>query len=167
MAKASGLSLSQMDQAKNAGVDTKDLNALKAFRATINTRSDGKAALQGPSDDDGSRMTVEEIEQQLSRKNLTPNDARVLKLQLDGLKTAVAIKQQSNRLLSRDECREHQAKIAQALGGLMRAMENEIPALCYGKSLGEAKLLVKEKVRAIQKMFCDGNEKFWEDHPES
>lgn len=169
MAKASGLSLSQMNLAKEAGVDTKDLDALKAFRATINTRSDSRnSPPRQPSETDGTKMSVEDIEEALSMKGLTPNDARVLKIQLDGLKAAVALKQQKNELISREEVRDSDARIAHAVAAMVRKLENEIPALCFGQhDLGKLKQTVKDFTRQIQQAVADGQEEFWKSHPES
>ena len=166
LAAEAGLSLSQIAKAKAEGVDCKNPAALAAYRARTNTRSDGKAAQHPDQPEIPVEMTLEEMEAALRSKHLSTNDARTLQIQIAGLKGAIALRQQMNQLLSRAECCENQAKTAHALGGFIRALETELPSLCYGKSMGEAKALVRDKVRELQGILADCQSEFWKDHPE-
>jgi len=67
--------------------------------------------------------------------------------------------------LSRVQCAEDQSKIAQALSGRLRSMELEIAALCFGKPLGQARLVVKEQIRIFQMAFDEAQKEFWKERP--
>jgi hypothetical protein len=128
------------------------------------TRSDVPAEM--PTEEQP-RLTLEQIEDFASRAGQSKKEIDVYKGQLEVMKAADALRVQRNRLLSREECNENQAKTAHAVNAMLRAFENEIPALCYGKSLGDSKGLVKEKTRELQKMLADAQAEFWKGYPES
>jgi len=67
--------------------------------------------------------------------------------------------------VSRVQCAEDQSKIAQALSGMLRAMETEIPALSYGKSLGGTRLVLKKQIRNFQMAFDEAEKEFWKERP--
>lgn len=166
-AAAAGLSKSQLAEAKKAGVDIDDPAAVAAYRATINTRSDSRNSPPNPVTGEAELMTVENIERALSSKGLTPNDARVLKIQLEGLRAAIALKQQRNQVISRAEIDERDAKIAHALNAMFRRLENELPPGVLGMTIAQSKPFVKDRVRELQRTLADGLSEFWQTHPES
>jgi len=103
------------------------------------------------------------IESDDSAARLRRERIRLLRAQAG--KAELELKIRRGEFLSRVQCAEDQSKIAQALSGMLRAMENEIPALSYGKSLGEAKAVVKEQIRIFQMAFDEAEKEFWKERP--
>ena len=165
LAAAAGLSLSQMAQAKKEGVDCKNPAALKAFRARTNTRCDDRNSAKTEQPELSAEMSITEMESALRSKGITTNDARTLKIQIEGMKQVIAIRKEMAQLIPRTECEEDQAKTAHAINAMLRAMENDIPALCYGRPLNEVKEQVKIKTRELQAALSNAQSEFWDKHP--
>ena len=166
--KEAGLSLSQWKQAKDGGVDVTDIEAMKAFRKTLNTRAPHtkKVDLSTPPAESGS-MSLAEIEEQLRRPDLDPNTARTLKLRIESLRGMVKYQAEMGKLISRTEVEEHFTRAAMAMQSFLRRYEREIPALCLGLSLSQSTPLVKSKTREMQDHLADLESEFWNEHPES
>lgn len=111
-------------------------------------------------------LSLEALERLLSSSGLDQGEARTYKTQIDGLKSAAALRKEMNKLLSRAEAREAMAKIAHSLSAFVKRLEIEIPAVCYGLSMPESKAAVKTRVREIQTLFAAGCDEFWQEHPE-
>jgi|GEM_PF-5186440 len=88
---------------------------------------------------------------------------RLLRAQSEKAELELSIRR--GEFLSRSDCSEDQSKIAQALSGMLRAMETEIPALSYGKPLGQTRFVVKEQIRNFQMAFDDAEKEFWSVRP--
>lgn len=164
--KELGLSPDDITRAKRDGLNPYDRESMRKWKADRNgyARSDVPAEL--PTEDQP-RLTLEQIEDFASRAGQSKKEIDVYKGQLEVMKAADALRVQRNKLLSREECQENQAKTAHALNAMYRSFETEIPAACYGKALGEAKQLVREKIRELQKFLTDAQHEFWKEHPES
>jgi hypothetical protein len=106
------------------------------------------------------------MELQLRRKDLDPNTARTLKLQIDSLKSMVQYKALMGKLISRSDVDERDVGIAMALKAMIRRYEREIPALCLGLNLSQSIPLVKAKSRELQDMLSDMTSEFWKRTPE-
>jgi hypothetical protein len=165
--KEAGLSLSQWQKAKKAGVDVKDIEAMKAFRKTLNMRAPNvkKADLSTPPPESGS-MSLGEIEEQLRRPDLDPNTARTLKLRIESLRGMVKYQAEMGKLIARAEVEEHFTRAAMAMQSFLRRYEREIPALCLGLSLSQSTPIVKAKTREMQDHLADLNSEFWNERPE-
>lgn len=162
-----GMSLGQINEAKKAGIDAKDIKGLKKFKAGIRPRVDSRSEYSAPSKPDlSSEMTLDEIETALKAKGISVAEATTLKRQLEGLKLASAVRKEQNRLLSRDEVAQRDLKIGAAVAAALRVMESEIPQLCLGLPLERSRPIVKERIRAIQATLADGMSEFWTQHPE-
>ena len=163
--KATGLSKSQLNKARAAGIDTQDIKALKAFRKTINTRSPSAPKEDKPKKK-GRTLTVEEIALAMRAEGLSPVEARGLKIQLEGLAEVAKLQKQVGLLISRSEAKEAQAKIGHALKAMMKRLEKEIPAICLGLPLSQSTPLVIAKFREVMQSFCDQQDEFWKENPE-
>jgi hypothetical protein len=165
--KETGLSLSQWQKAKKAGVDVKDIEAMKAFRKTLNMRAPNvkKVDMSTLPPESGS-MSLGEIEEQLRRPDLDPNTARTLKLRIESLRGMVKYQAEMGKLISRAEVEEHFTRAAMAMQSFLRRYEREIPALCLGLSLSQSTPIVKAKTREMQDHLADLNSEFWNDCPE-
>ena len=64
-------------------------------------------------------------------------------------------------LISREIVADQHRRIAFAIQGHLRAIENELPQLCLGLPLERSKPLVKERIRAIQLQVSQGHPDFW------
>lgn len=160
---ATGLSKSQIHKAlKEEGIGPKDIPALKKYRGTLNTRSDDRPRATTPESGVVSgEMTLEQIETALKAKGISTNDARTLKIQLEGLKAATALRKEMNQLVSRDECREAWTKLGAAIGAALKTAESEIPRVCQGLTLAQSLPLAKAKMREIQEKLYDAESEFW------
>jgi len=166
LAKELGLSLNQIDQAKQEGVNPYDRVSMRAWKDQRNgyVKSDVPAEL--PSEEQP-RLTLEQIEDYASRAGQSKKEIDVYKGQLEVMKAADALRVQRNKLISRDEAKESDAKIAHAVSAMVRKFETEVPALCFGQhDMGKLKETVKSLTRDIQKAVADGQEEFWKNHPE-
>ena len=78
-------------------------------------------------------------------------------------KTKAAIENQKARkeLLPLTEVNARDVAIGAAMNAALRALENELPALCLGLRLERSRPIVKDKVRAIQAMLADKLSEFW------
>jgi hypothetical protein len=159
-----GLSLSQRQRAKEAGVDVTDIEALKAYRKTINVYPKGSDK-STPPPESGS-MSLAEIEEQLRRPDLDPNTARTLKLRIESLRGMVKYQAEMGKLVSRAEVEEYFVRMAMAMQSFLRRYEREIPAICLGLSLSQSTPLVKAKTREMQDHLADLENEFWKEHPE-
>jgi hypothetical protein len=166
--KEAGLSLSQWQKAKKAGVDVKDIEAMKAFRKTLNVRAPNvkKADLSTPPPESGS-MSLGEIEEQLRRPDLDPNTARTLKLRIESLRGMVKYQAEMGKLVSRAEVEEHFVRAAMGIQSFLRRYEREVPALCLGLPLSQSVPIVKAKTRELQDMLANLQGEFWKEHPDS
>ena len=167
LAEELGLSLAQIHDAKQQGLNPYDRFAMRDFAAQINgyTKSDSPAQPPPP---EAPRMTLEEIEDCASRAGNSKKEIDVYKGQLEVMKAADALRVQRNKLLSRAEKEESDAKIAHAVGAMVRKFETEIPAICFGQhDMGKLKESVKNLTREIQKAVADGQDEYWKNHPES
>jgi hypothetical protein len=164
--KATGLSLSQWQQAKEAGVDVRDIEALRKYRQTLNRYATGKTAKATPSEpSDKQPMSMEEIEGALRRRDLEPNEARTLKMRIEALQRLAQFKQTNGELIARTEVNEQHVRIAMAIQAFLRRWEREIPALCLGLSLTQSMPLVKARTRELQNLLADMTSEFWTQHP--
>jgi hypothetical protein len=162
-----GLSLSQWQKAKDAGIDVKDVEAMKAFRKTINMRANGKKKPLNDDLESGEEITLDQMESQLRRKDLDPNTARTLKLQIESLKLMIQYKAAMGKLVPRAEVEEHFVRAAMAMQSFLRRYEREIPALCLGLTITKSTPLVKARTREMQETLSSLESEFWKDHPET
>jgi hypothetical protein len=163
-----GLSLSQWQKAKDSGIDVKDIEAMRAFRKTLNMRANGRKQPAGDTTESpGEGMTMEQMEMEIRRKDLDPNTARTLKLQIDSLRAMVNYKADMGKLVPRHEVEEHFVRAAMAMQSFLRRYEREIPALCLGLNLSKSTPLVKAKTREMQDQLASLESEFWKDHPEN
>ena len=165
--KEVGLSLSQWQKAKNAGIDVKDIEAMRAFRKTLNMRGNGKKETGDKQPEEMGEMTLEQMELQLRRKDLDPNTARTLKLQIDSLRGMVLYKAAMGKLVPRHEVEELLVRIAMSMQSFLRRYEREIPAICLGLQLSQSTPLVKARTRELQDVLANTASEFWKDHPEN
>jgi hypothetical protein len=165
--KEVGLSLSQWQKAKDAGIDVKDIEAMRAFRKTLNMRANGKKETN-PAElsTESGTMSFEQIEAELRRPDLDPNTARTLKLRIESLRGMVKYQAEMGKLVSRAEVEEYFVRMAMAMQSFLRRYEREIPAICLGLSLSQSTPLVKAKTREMQDHLADLESEFWKDHPE-
>jgi len=167
-AKEAGLSKSQFYEAKANGVDTDDPTALKLYRANLNTRADSRNTPPSSPSMPSVEMTIEEMELALRAKGITTNEARTLKIQIEGMKQIIQIQKERGQLISREEVEESDAKIAHAVAAMLRKLESEIPAICFGQhDMGKLKESVLGLTRPIQQAVADGQEAFWKQHTET
>lgn len=162
-----GLSPNDITQAKEEGLNPYDRFAMREWKAQRNgyAKSDSPAELPP---EEAPRMTLEEIEDCASRAGNTKKEIDVYKGQLEVMKAADALRVQRNKLLSRAEKEESDAKIAHAVAAMVRKFETEIPAICFGQhDMGKLKESVKSLTREIQKAVADGQEEYWNNHPET
>lgn len=162
--KEVGLSLSQWQKAKDAGIDVKDIEAMRAFRKTLNMRGNGKK--ETPPTESGT-MSFEQIEAELRRPDLDPNTARTLKLRIESLRGMVKYQAEMGKLVSRAEVEEHFVRAAMGIQAFLRRYEREVPALCLGLPLSQSVPIVKAKTRELQDMLASMESDFWKDHPDS
>lgn len=163
--KEVGLSLSQWQKAKDAGVDVKDIEAMRAFRKTLNMRANGKKETTPPTE--SGTMSFEQIEAELRRPDLDPNTARTLKLRIESLRGMVKYQAEMGKLVSRAEVEEHFVRAAMGIQAFLRRYEREVPALCLGLPLSQSVPIVKAKTRELQDMLASMESDFWKDHPDS
>jgi hypothetical protein len=168
MCEATGLSLSQWQKAKKSGVDVKDLDAMKAFRQTINPRNRGRKETP-PADpgDDSEWMSLDELEKALGRKSITPNEALTLQRQINAMKQLAQYRQAMGQLISRDEVKDHFIRCATSIQSFLRKFEKEIPALCLGLPINQSSPKVKDRIREMQAEWANLEGEFWSDHQES
>lgn len=167
--KAAGLSLSQRQAAKNAGIDVDNLEAMKAYRKTLNVypkRTKTAAAAPPETLPPGESMSMEEIEAELRRPDLDPNTARTLKLRIESLRSMAKYQAEMGLLIPREEVIAGYVKIASATQAFLRRWENEIPQLCLGLTSNQSKPLVKTRTRELQAMLSDLKSEFWNEHPQ-
>ena len=168
MCEATGLSLSQWQKAKKSGVDVKDLDAMKAFRQTINPRNrGGKETPPADPGDDSEWMSLDELEKALGRKNITPNEALTLQRQINAMKQLAQYRQAMGQLISRDEVKDHFIRCATSIQSFLRKFEKEIPALCLGLPINQSSPKVKDRIREMQAEWANLEGEFWSDHQES
>ena len=168
MCEATGLSLSQWQKAKEAGVDVKDLGAMTAFRQTINPRNrGGKETPPINPGDDSEWMSLDELEKALGRKNITPNEALTLQRQINAMKQLAQYRQAMGQLISRDEVKDHFIRCATSIQSFLRKFEKEIPALCLGLPINQSSPKVKDRIREMQAEWANLEGEFWADHQES
>lgn len=160
-----GLSPDDMTRAKKAGLNPYDREAMRQWKADRNSYVRRDEPMDLP-DDDGARMTIEEIEDCASRPGLSKKDTDVLKGQLEVMRAADALRVQRNKLLSRDECKESMTKIGSALAAFIARSIIDIPTVCEGLPRSKSAPLIKEKMREMQSMFSDFESEFWKAHPE-
>jgi hypothetical protein len=160
--KESGLSLSQWQQAKDAGIDVKDLDAMKAFRQTINPRNRGgkETPVRDASAESGT-MSLADLEAALGAKGITPNEALTLQRQINAMKQLAQYRQAMGQLISRDEVEAGFVRIASAQQAFLRMFEKEIPALCLGLPTSQSAPKVKDRTRQMQNMLADLESEFW------
>ena len=166
-AKDAGLSRSQLNEARKLGVDVDNPEALAAHRSTINTRSDDRSHPPKPLRDGNEQsvtMTIEDIELALTQKGVTPNEARALKTQLEGLKVAMALKQQRNLLLSREEVREMFTAAGHAIRASLLKIESDLVPKLVGRSEAESRGIAREELRHIMGKLQDAESEFWTYH---
>jgi hypothetical protein len=189
-----GLNASQISAAKKAGLDITDMSLMVKYRNNIpHADTPGRtpsektvleriavdfATLQKPNPNavglnmegdeklTAARLSLEQLEERLMAPDLSANEARTYKVQIDGLKGALLLRREMNQVISRAECAENMSKIALALAALLRKMESEIPTVCHGLPLPEAKATAKSKLREVQNMFAAGCNEFWLNHEE-
>lgn len=165
--KESGLSLSQWQRAKDAGIDVKDLAAMKAYRETINPRT--KAPKETPSvavaGDDG-QMSLDDLERELGRPGITPNDALTLQRRINAMKQLAQYRQAMGQLISRDDVRDHFVRCATSIQAFLRKYEKEIPALCLGLPINQSSPKVKDRTREMQAEWSSLESDFWKEHQE-
>jgi hypothetical protein len=167
MCEATGLSLSQWQKAKEAGVDVKDLGAMTAFRQTINPRNrGGKETPPINPGDDSEWMSLDELEKALGRKNITPNEALTLQRQINAMKQLAQYRQAMGQLISRDEVKDHFIRCATSIQSFLRKFEKEIPALCLGLPINQSSPKVKDRIREMQAEWANLEGEFWSDHQE-
>ena len=168
MCEATGLSLSQWQKAKKSGVDVKDLDAMKAFRQTINPRNrGGKETPPTDPGDDSEWMSLDELEKALGRKNITPNEALTLQRQINAMKQLAQYRQAMGQLISRDEVKDHFIRCATSIQSFLRKFEKEIPALCLGLPINQSSPKVKDRIREMQAEWANLEGEFWSEHQES
>jgi hypothetical protein len=160
-----GLSPDDMTRAKKAGINPYDREAMKQWKSDRNSYVRRDLPIELP-EDDGKRMTIEEIEDCASRPGLSKKETDVLKGQLEVMRAADALRVQRNKLLSRDECKESMTKIGSALAAFIARSIIDIPTVCEGLPRSKSAPLVKGKMRELQAMFADFESEFWKDHPE-
>jgi hypothetical protein len=163
------MSLGHLRDAMKAGIDPQDRKALKKWKATIRPRVDSRSDMAEPPKSKATRtaeMTIEQIVSALKAKGITVAEATTLKRQLEGLKLAIQIDKESNRLLSRADVHMRDTRIGSAVAAAMRALETELPQLLLGLPLERGRPITKEKCRAIQAMLADELSEFWKEHPE-
>jgi hypothetical protein len=166
--KEVGLSLSQWQQAKDAGVDVKSLDAMKAFRETINPRPrHSSETANRPVGDDGELMSLDDLEKALGRKDITPNEALTLQRQINAMKQLAQYRQAMGQLISRDEVKDHFIRCATSIQSFLRKFEKEIPALCLGLPINQSSPKVKERIREMQAEWANLEGEFWSDHQET
>ena len=166
--EASGLSLSQWKQAKDAGIDVKDLDAMKAFRKTIPTiNRPPRETESADHDPDAEPMTLDEMEAELSRPGLSPNDALTAQRRINAMKQLAQYRQATGRLIDRDEVREYFIRAASSIQSFCRKFEKEIPALCLGLPINQSSPKVKDRIREMQTEWTNLEGEFWKDHPEA
>lgn len=164
--KATGLSLSQWQQAKEAGVDVRDIEAMRKYRQTLNRYATGKTSPADPSEpSDKQPMSMEEIEAALRRHDLDPNEARTLKLRIEALQRLAQFKQTNGELIPRAEVERQALLIGQAVQAFLRRWEREIPSLCLGLPLSQSLPLAKQRTRELQNRLAQMDGEFWTQHP--
>ena len=166
--EAAGLSLSQWQAAKNAGIDVKDLDAMKAFRQTINPRNRGgkETPVRDASEESGT-MSLADLEAALGAKGITPNEALTLQRQINAMKQLAQYRQAMGQLISRDEVRDHFVHAATSIQSFLRKFEKEIPALCLGLPISQSAPKVKDRIREMQAEWSNLESEFWKEHPEA
>ena len=166
--KEVGLSLSQWQKAKDAGVNVKDIEAMRAFRQTLNTRVNRKKVTTTvlPTTQSGT-MSFEQIEAELRLPDLDPNTARTLKLRIESLRGMVKYQAEMGKLVSRAEVEEHFVMAAMGIKAFLRRYEREIPGLCLGLTLSQSVPIVKAKTRELQDMLTNLQSEFWKEHPDT
>jgi hypothetical protein len=168
MCAATGLSLSQWQKAKEAGIDVKDLDAMTAFRQTINPRNrGGKETPPSKPSGDSEWMNLDEMEKALGMKGITPNEALTLQRQINAMKQLAQYRQAMGQLISRDEVKDHFIRCATSIQSFLRKFEKEIPALCLGLPINQSSPKVKERIREMQAEWANLESEFWNDHQES
>jgi hypothetical protein len=166
LAEDLGMNLSDITRAKADGVNPYDRVAMRAWKDQRNgyAKSDIPAELPP---EDAQRMTLEQIEDCAARAGNTKKEIDVYKGQLEVMKAADALRVQRNRLISRDETKESDAKIAHAVSAMVKRFKKEVPVICFGQhDLGRIKETVKNFCDEIQKAVADGQDEFWTQHPE-
>lgn len=165
--EATGLSLSQWQQAKDAGIDVKDLDAMKAFRKSIIPRN--RAATEtrsGDSGGEGGQMSMEDLEKALGAKGLGPVEALTLQRQINAMKALAQYRQAMGQLISRDEVRDHFVRAATSIQSFLRKFEKEIPALALGLPINQSAPKVKDRIREMQAEWSNLEGEFWHERPE-
>ena len=165
--KEAGLSLSQWQRAKDLGIDVKDVEAMRAFRNTLNICPKRKKEPDDKPPTESGEMTLEQMELELRRKDLDPNSARTLKLQIDSLRGMVLYKSAMGKLVPRHEVEELLVRIAMSMQSFLRRYEREIPAICLGLQLSQSTPLVKARTRELQDVLVNTASEFWKEHPEN
>jgi hypothetical protein len=166
--KESGLSLSQWQQAKDGGIDVKDLDAMKAFRKTIIPRNPAASETRsGDSKVDQGQMSMDDLEKALGAKGLDPVQALTLQRQINAMKALAQYRQAMNQLISRDEVRDHFVHAATSIQSFLRKFEKEIPALCLGLPINQSSPKVKDRIREMQAEWSNLESEFWIAHEEA
>ena len=173
LAAKAGLSLGQINRAMKQGIDPTDLAALKKYRDATPPRIDSRSELSrdpSPKTNSGNpeslEMSIDEIQRALRAKGISATDATILKKQLEGLKIALAVQKEQNKLIQRVEVEAAFTKIGAALNAAFRVAESEIPQRCNGLPLSESRPITKEIMREIQAKLADSESEFWKDYPE-
>ena len=167
IAEELGMSHGDITRAKKDGVNPYDREAMREWKGDRNGYAKSSEPANLPTDEQP-RLTLEQIEDYASRAGQSKKEIDVYKGQLEVMKAADALRVQRNKLISRDEKNESDAKIAHAVAAMLRKFENEIPALCFGQhDMGKLKETVKSLTREIQQAVADGQEEFWKHHQET
>lgn len=166
--KESGLSLSQWQRAKDEGIDVKDLDAMKAYRQTINPRNRASKETEqaNPSEESGT-MSMADLEAALGAKGITPNEALTLQRQINAMKQLAQYRQAMGQLISRDEVQDHFIHCATSIQSFLRKFEKEIPALCLGLPINQSAPKVKDRIREMQAEWSNLESEFWKEYPEA
>lgn len=160
-----GIGLEDIKGAKLDGINPYDRFAMRKWKDDRNGYTKSNEPASEPPD--LPRLTLEEIEDRVLRPGQSKREIDVYKGQLDAIKAIIALKVQKSELISRDEAKESDAKIAHAVAAMVKRFIAEIPALCFGQhDLGKLKQTVKDFTRDIQKAVADGQEEFWNNHKE-
>lgn len=161
------MSLGHVRDAMKDGIDPHDASAMKAWKANRRVRVDERSDLSRetpPTDSPSIEMTLDEMERAIRAKGITVAEATVLKRQIEAMKQLVWVRRESKQLLSIQEVNARDVRIGAAVSAALRALENELPALCLGLPLERSRPLVKDRTRQIQAMLADELSAFWKEN---
>jgi len=162
LCKTHGITLAQLEYAKNKGVNIWSESDLAEHLAkkrpkmpSMEKVTPEETALVDP-------QTLEQIENEI-RASTDYNHIRMLKEKLSSLIMAQKLRIELAESFTADEVRSRDTGIGAAMRSAMMRIESELPAQCEGLQAAQLKTLFRDFCRSLLTDLADAQSAFWAD----